>query len=89
MHNYLLLNVLFQMSTDVTTEALRIQQKNDNINRATENLMQTETWKAIQEVKTLQAKVNTYPLQIFLLPMSADVTAHENRKKSVNREWIS
>ena len=42
-----------------------------------------------RQVQTLLAKVNTYPFVRFLLPVSADVTAHENRKKSVNREWIS
>ena len=46
MHNYLSLNVL-QMSTDVTADALHMQQK-DNINRATENMTQSETWKVIQ-----------------------------------------
>ena len=42
-HNYLLLNVLLQMFTDVTADALHVQQKNDNFNRATEYLTRPET----------------------------------------------
>ena len=46
MHNYLLLSVFLQMSPDVTADALHVQQKKDNINRATENMTQHETWNA-------------------------------------------
>ena len=42
MDNYLLLNALLHMSPDVTADALHVQQKNDNINSAMENIMQHE-----------------------------------------------
>ena len=52
-HNYLSLNVCLQMSTDVPTDALDIQQKNDNINIVIENLTQPETGKAIHTSQDL------------------------------------